>query len=213
MKYFFSILLLSVMTLPIILQAESVTAPLSAPQQSSVVPQVQPAPSAGTELFDIKGPVEITDNSKIIIQAAAAITILILLAALIILWRKHSKNQQAVLAHETALQQLLQAQQLIDEHRVDAFITLIDQTLRSYIEQRFAISARRQTTHEFISGITGNKGSIPEPLKRNIKNLQTWLEHCDLVKFARADLSTETMSEMVANLRSFIESTKMELKK
>ena len=213
MKYFIIVLLLFITAFSTALQAEPVTAPLAMPQQTPAVPAVQQDTAKGPELFDIKGPIEITDNSKTIILTAAAIGLLILLAALLILWRKRAEKQRAVLAHETALQQLLQAQQLIDGHRVDAFITLIDQTLRSYIEQRFAISARRQTTREFITKITENTGSIPEPLARQNKNLQTWLEHCDLVKFARADLTTETMAEMLANLRSFIESTRMELKK
>jgi len=214
MKYFYLILLLLLTAFSTVLQAEPVTAPPAIPQQQTpAVSAIQTDMGNDTELFDIKGPIEIRDNSKTIILSAAAIAALILLTALIILWRKRTEKQKAVQAHETALHQLLQAQQLIDEHKVDAFITLIDQTLRNYIEQRFAISARKQTTREFISGITEKKGSIPKSLERNNKNLQTWLEHCDLVKFARADLSTETMAEMLANLRSFIESTKMELKK
>ncbi len=196
------------------LQAEQTNVPLPAQQQQNPTMQTgQPDSNGKTELLDIKGPIEITDNTKIVVLTAAAILAAALVITLIIFLWKRSRKQQAILAHETALQQLLRAQQLIDQHNVDAFVTLIDQTLRSYIEQRFAVSARRQTTREFISRITKGKESVPEPLAGNKKSLQTWLEHCDLVKFARASLTPEAMSKMLANLHSFIESTRMEPEK
>jgi len=196
------------------LQAEQTNVPLPVQQQQNPTMQTgQPDSTGKAELLDIKGPIEITDNSKTVALAAAAILAAALVITLIILWWKRSRKKQAILAHETALQQLLRAQQLIDEHNVDAFVTLIDQTLRSYIEQRFAVSARRQTTREFISRITKSKESVQEPLARNKKSLQTWLEHCDLVKFAKANLTSEAMGKMLANLHSFIESTRMEPKK
>ncbi len=189
----------------------SASGPVEPLQQNAVnaPPGLQTA-SAAAELRDIKEPVEIVNNQqKLLITAAAVLTAVILLA-LLIFWWKRSRKQQAILAHETALQQLEQAGQLIEEQKVNAFITLIDQTLRRYIEQRFAISARRQTTREFITGLTADRRSVPQPLTDNSENLKTWLEHCDLVKFARAGLSRETMREMVANLRLFIESTRLE---
>ncbi len=195
------------------LHAAPTDVPLSLQQQTPSMQPVQPAPGAEPELFDIKGPIELPDNSRTVTLAAAAAAALLLVIIIAVLWRKRSGKKQAALAHEIALQQLLRAEQLIAEQEVEGFVTLIDQTLRSYIEQRFAVSARRQTTREFITGITAGTGTIPEPLARNTKNLQTWLGHCDLVKFARAGLSPETMTEMLANLRSFIESTRVEPEK
>ena len=204
--------------------AESITAPLVDPatenQEETVpdesLPQVVPVSPTGTQfdspdaapaLFDIKEPIEIVDNTRTIVIIAAVILAALMVIALIIFLWKRSRKQKAILAHETALQQLRNAQQLIDDHQVDSFTTLIDQTLRNYIEQRFFIFARRQTTREFIGGLTDGNNPAPEALTENTDNLQTWLEHCDLVKFAKATLSRETMTEMVGNLRSFIEST------
>ena len=187
--------------------------PSGPPPQTPTIQAGQPASAGKNELLDIKGPIEITDNSRTVALTAAATGALILLIALFLLWRKRFRKERAILAHATALQQLDRARQLIEEHRVDDFVSLVDQTLRRYIEQRFAVSACRQTTREFIAGITRDKESAPAPLAANHKNLQTWLEHCDLVKFARADLSPEAMAAMLANLRSFIESTRMEPEK
>lgn len=192
-----------------VLWAEQINAPLATGTQLQEQPTAQTESPGPEELFDIKGPVPITDNSTTILITVAALLAAALLISLIIFLWKRSKKQRAILAHETALQKLAKAQQLIEAHEVDSFVTLIDQTLRSYIEARFSISARRQTSREFFSGLTTDKQSVPELLADNSENLQTWLTHCDMVKFAKGTLTTETMNDMLANLYSFIESTRM----
>ena len=169
-------------------------------------------PGAG-ELYDIKGPIEIQEYTTPLLMGLAALLAIVLLVLLIVLRRRRSGRQRAIQAHEQALQQLARAQQLIENRDIDGFVTLIDQTLRSYIEQRFAISARRMTTHEFISELTRGSRAVPGLPADNSKNLQTWLEHCDLVKFAKSTLDQETMAGMLANLRTFIESTRPEAEK
>lgn len=196
-----------------ILWAEQINAPLSTDTQLQEPPTAQADNPGPEELFDIKEPIPITDNSTTILITAAALLATALLISLIIFLWKRSGKQRAILAHETALQKLAKAQQLIDAHEVDSFVTLIDQTLRKYIEARFSISARRQTSREFIFGLTTGKRSVPELLTGNSENLQTWLTHCDMVKFAKGTLTTETMNDMLANLCKFIKSTRMEAEK
>lgn len=195
------------------LGAEQLTAPLSATTRlpdPSAAQADTPGPDA---LYDIKGPVPIPDSYRTILITVLALLTAFLLAVLIFFLWKRSRRQRAVLAHETALLKLSDAQKLIDAREVDSFVTLIDQTLRSYIEDRFAISAQRQTSREFISGLTTGKGSIPELLTEHLENLQTWLAHCDMVKFARGTLTRQTMNEMLANLHTFIHATRMEAEK
>ncbi len=196
-----------------VLWAEQINVPLSTGTQLQEPPTAQADNPGPEELFDIKGPISITDNSTTILITAAALVAAALLTALIIFLWKRSKKQRAILAHETALQKLAKAQQLIDTHEVESFVTLIDQTLRNYIETRFSISARRQTSHEFISRMTTGKQSVPELLADNSENLQTWLTHCDMVKFAKGTLTTETMNDMLANLCTFIKATRIEAEK
>ena len=193
-----------------ILWAEQINAPLSTGTQLQEPPTTQADNPGPEELYDIKGPISITDNSTTILITAAVLLAAALLIALIIFLWKRSKKQRTILAHETALQKLAGAQQLIDTHEVESFVTLIDQTLRNYIEARFFISARKQTSREFISGLTTGKQSVPVLLADNSENLQTWLIHCDMVKFARGTLTTETMNDMLANLCTFITSTRIE---
>jgi uncharacterized membrane-anchored protein len=208
--------------IPAAVSADQVTVPLADPaQKTQKSVQSQPADQPDNQkepaltenqLYDIREPILIPDSNRILWWIAAILVGLLLLGLLFYVWKKRTRKQKAVLAHETALRELERAGPLIEEQNVNAFITLIDQTLRRYIEQRFGIFARRQTTCEFIHELAEDQENVPLPLMKNSENLKTWLQHCDLVKFARAGLSRETMTDMVANLRTFIESTRMEAK-
>ena len=213
------LLLLLLIMIPAAVSADQVTVPLADPAQKSMQDQTAGQPDTTQEptltenqLYDIREPILIPDSNQILWWVAAILAGLLLLGLIFYFWKKRARQQKAVLAHETALRELERAGPLIEEQNINAFITLIDQTLRRYIEQRFHIFARRQTTREFIHELAEDQENVPLPLMENSENLKTWLQHCDLVKFAKAGLSQETMTDMVANLRTFIESTKMEAK-
>jgi hypothetical protein len=202
--------------------ADQVTVPLASAQksaqksiqgQSAAQPDTTKQPAlTDNQLYDIREPIPIPDSNRFFWWIAAVLAGLLLLGLLFYFWKKRARKLKAVLAHETALRELERAGPLIEEQNINAFITLIDQTLRRYIEQRFDIFARRQTTREFIHELAEDGKEVPQSLMENSENLKTWLQHCDLVKFAKAGLSQETMTDMVSNLRTFIESTKMEAK-
>ncbi len=220
MKKSLLILLLNLLIIfPVAASADQVTVPLTDPaEQASQDQQNQNINQAGNteptlgqaQLYDIREPIPIPNSNRFFWWIAAGLIVLLLLAIFFYFWKKRARKQKAVLAHETALSELERAGPLIEAQDINAFITLIDQTLRRYIEQRFTIFARRQTTREFIHGLTEDQENIPQALMENTANLTTWLQHCDLVKFAKAGLNQETMTEMVANLRTFIESSKIE---
>lgn len=193
--------------------ADQVTAPLAEPGQQSLQSKNDAAKEPALtqdQLYDIREPILIPDSNRFLWWIAAILIGLLLSGLLFYFWKKRTRKQRAVLAHETALHELERAGPLIEEQDINAFITLIDQTLRRYIEQRFGIFARRQTTREFIRSLTQGQEAVPQALTENSDNLKTWLRHCDLVKFAKAGLNRESMSDMVANLRIFIESSKIE---
>lgn len=208
-RWLLLILLLVLSGAPAVLQAENITAPLAVPGQ-----QNQPAPVLGPDqIYDITGPVPLPESRRpFLLLAAAGLALLLLIGLMVFFLRKkRSRQRQAVLsAHETALLQLAQAERLIAAQDIAAFVNLIDQTLRRYIEERFAISAPRQTSREFISRIAEEREDVPDELKAHSENLKIWLQHCDLVKFASAALSRESMTEMATNLRRFIEATQPE---
>ena len=176
----------------------------------TVAPGTATASSSADELFDIKGPIEIPAANTTIYLIIASILALIMLIVVVLLLRKRTKKHKAIMAHETALLKLQPAQQLIEEHKVEDFVTLVDQTLRDYIEQRFTLSAKRQTTREFITTLTDNEEILPEILTQNSSHLTNLRTLFDLVKFARADMTTSSMQKSLSELISFIESTRME---
>jgi hypothetical protein len=189
--------------------------PASAPPLpgGSTIAQAPPgAAGKSTELYDIKGPVMIADKTTTLLIGAGIILAVLLAVLLFFLWKKRTRKERARTAHEKALQRLIEAQELLQAEQTRAFVTLVDDILRSYIEERFGVSARRQTTREFIETLERTSNG-PDTLLEHKPYLQTWLSQCDQVKFARATLDKKLMEAMLANLRSFIEATKVEPEK
>lgn len=161
------------------------------------------------DIFDIKGPIQIeTVNMPLIWTACAIIIVLVLLSATFFLWRRKKKSKAAAIpAHEIALDELDKARRFMQQKNGCAYAECISSILRHYIEARFFLSASRQTTREFITGLTD--GSIPVPLELSNRDreLKQWLEHCDLAKFARCAPGVKDMKEMEDSIRRFIEGT------
>ena len=76
--------------------------------------------------------------------------------------------------------------------------------LRQYIENRFQLRAPEQTTEEFLEQL-----KTSDALKLEHKQeLQKFLEHCDLVKFARYQPSNEQINESLTMAEAFVDKTK-----
>jgi hypothetical protein len=196
----------------------SQSSPLAAAQNTTpLVPQNLPqkiaAPDNGvTALADIKEPVLIAEQPNLLFLGSAIIFGLLVLVGCWWIWRRRKHRVQRTPAHETALQRLAQAHKLIEEKQANDFVVLVGDTLKSYIEERFAISARNRTTREFIEQLTQNKTAMAGELVRHSEHLHTWLAQMDMVKFAGANLEEETMEHMLTNLQSFIRATAEEVK-
>lgn len=86
-------------------------------------------------------------------------------------------------AHERALRELseLQASGLIEKGDSEPFFVALSAIVRTYIEDRFGLRAPEQTTEEFIRTATTSAQLTVE--QRTLT--ASFLEQCDLVKFAR----------------------------
>lgn len=85
--------------------------------------------------------------------------------------------------HERALRELaeLLARQWIEQRNVEPFYVALSGIVRRYIEDRFHLRAPEQTTEEFIRAAANSAA-----LSYDHRQLTTsFLEQCDLVKFAR----------------------------
>jgi hypothetical protein len=81
--------------------------------------------------------------------------------------------------------------------------------LRHYIEHRFSLRAPERTTEEFLFELA-NTDILSESDK---ESLGEFLQHCDLVKFAKHEPTTEQIQETFDLVKNFVEKTKSDERK
>lgn len=109
-------------------------------------------------------------------------------------------------AHEIAYDRLrrLVAEDLIESGQLKAFYERISTILRHYIEDRFKLRAPERTTEEFLQELK-HSPVLPESDKQD---LAEFLNHCDLVKFAKHQPTQEQIQTTFDLVKGFIEKTK-----
>ena len=120
-------------------------------------------------------------------------------------WRKRRTSPETVVgppAHDVAfaqLEDLIQAQ-LIEKGEVKLFYLRLSNTLRHYIEDRFALRAPELTTEEFLEDLRDS-----DVLVQSHKDLlKEFLQHCDLVKFAEHMPATSEIQQAFDACKRFI---------
>ncbi len=160
---------------------------------------------------DIDGVVEMTEPAGrwwlwlLIVPAVAAVP-----AVWLLLRSRRAKQLVRIFkpAHEIAYARLraLVAEKLAEQGKIKEFYERISGILRHYIEDRFDLHAPERTTEEFLVELR-----FTEALPASDKEvLQEFLTHCDLVKFARHDPTTEQIQRTFDLVKDFIERTKSE---
>lgn len=143
--------------------------------------------------------------SPIVIVSIIGVFLFACLVAYLLLSKKKPEATQlankGLLPHEQALNDLRmiweQEASLLDK----PYASSIADTLRIYIESEYRIKAPELTTQEFLIEAGQNKdlkGEFAEKLKG-------FLEHIDLVKFAKLPLNREQRSEIYDSAVQFIE--------
>ena len=108
-------------------------------------------------------------------------------------------------AHEIALEALskLSQEDLPSGSRYEEYYVRLSGIVRSYIEARFGLKAPEMTTEEFLQVASG--AQVLSQDQRRL--LQEFLEHSDLVKFARYKPSRHEADETFEAARRFIQDT------
>jgi hypothetical protein len=111
-------------------------------------------------------------------------------------------------AHELAYEALrrLVAENLIKQGEIKVFYRRLSGIVRRYIENRFGLHAPEQTTEEFLTGLEAAQ-EYPGTYKPLLK---TFLNHCDLVKFAEYQPQAEDIQKTFDSCMAFINGTKEE---
>lgn len=160
------------------------------------------------DIKDIKGPVDIKYSYKKIIIWSLIILFLILIPAVGILL--YLKYRHVIMPpppltppHIIALSELRKVKGMNLE--IKEYYIGISGIVRHYIENRFNLNAPERTTEEFLSEL-----AMADKLKEAHKGLlRDFLEHCDLVKFARYGPTKEEIDEVYDTAKRFVEETKL----
>lgn len=138
----------------------------------------------------------------------AGVVLLLLVILALLYWFFKKKAQPApppVPPWEKALLELADAKMLLSPERGLLYMDRVSQILRNYIESRFAIQSTRQTTREFLQGLTGVDDS--SPLQTYKIELQECLEQADMAKFAHHLPNLKNLEQMELAVTSFIKRT------
>lgn len=160
------------------------------------------------DIIETSGPVDLPGVDPWVYWLAAGSVLLAALAGFLF-WRKRRAkarfDEAPPLPHEVAYRELdkLLAEDLIRKGQAKLFYLRVSNILRRYIEERFGLRAPERTTEEFLVDLRGSD----ELERRHQDLLKTFLEHCDLVKFAGHRPSDEEIERTVHTCKQFIVET------
>jgi hypothetical protein len=199
---------------PLTLTAQAKDAP--APQTIHTSPLTLTVTSVLPENADLMAPKDIAPPVALLRHGLPLwLTILLgtvaMFCLLALLWwwyRRRTRPPEALPprpAHLVALEALRQLQRdnLIATQRIDEFYVRLSAILRHYVERRFGLRAPEQTTEEFLVAAHAS-GELMDAYR---DLLGTFLQQCDLVKFARHHPTPDDMQRAWDNAKDFVEHT------
>lgn len=156
------------------------------------------------DIRDIKPPIEIPSGLEWLWWTLGIVA---LAALLLLAWRywhrrmTHVPVVPPVPAHIRAKQMLERALAFIVEPK--QFCTLVSDTIRVYLEERFNFHAPERTTEEFLRELQATDRLSPEQKEK----LGKFLESCDLVKFAKYEPGENELRELHRSAVKLVEET------
>ncbi len=166
----------------------------------------------GQDIKDIKPPVAFApDFFWVWLAPAAVITVALVLGGYFLLSKLRKKESPLPvtlkLPYQIAFEalQALLAQNLPAQGKIKEFYFELSLIVRRYIEARFSYRAAEMTTEEFLQVLS--QTSYLNDSQKNL--LKEFLNHCDMVKFARHGPNKTEINQSLAAARQFIEQTSL----
>jgi hypothetical protein len=168
-----------------------------------------------TDIKDIIPPMDVpTDFKRLIVWSCMGLGGLLLSGIgcwLIIKVRKGRTKRHQLFTikrapHEIAYELLekLSKEDLISRGMIKEYYYRITNILRHYIENRFGLLAPERTTEEFLKEMA--QTNILEDTHKSL--ISEFLEHCDMVKYAKYGPSKNEVTETFNSARRLIDETK-----
>jgi Domain of unknown function (DUF4381) len=161
---------------------------------------MSPLAAAGGDIRDIRGPISVPPTHPWWPYALAAACVIALALAVVYAIRR---RRRAVPSDVRALLALDAARELIDRADPMGFSTSVSAAVRSYVEDAFSVHAPKLTTEELLGTLMTDAG----PVASHRAELGTFLEFCDLAKYARWSLSRNDMTGMLDSATAFVRAT------
>lgn len=149
--------------------------------------------AAADDIRGIKLPVEIPDYWMWVWIALAVVAFIAIGVVVGLMLRKRKKLvplAPPVPPHLRAKQKLAEALMFISD--ANRFCTEVSNTLRWYLEERFQLRAPERTTEEFLVELQTSRHLTVDQKQ----SLGSFLESCDLVKFARHEPTEDNLRQL-----------------
>jgi hypothetical protein len=202
---------LAVAVFAVCLAAGTVTTGHSAPAPSVPGGQAQPSMPANAapanqpqeDIRDIRGPKYV--HPEWLLPAVLSAAALLALAVWgVWRWRRRRHTIRTLQPFEVALQRLEEIRPLMIPARADEFGIAVSDIVRTYIEQRFEVTATQRTTEEFLQDLLGSASAA---LVQHRLLLADFLQQCDIVKFANISVASQSMESLRQSARTFVRET------
>ncbi|MBZ0165964.1 MAG: DUF4381 family protein, partial [Candidatus Omnitrophica bacterium] len=172
-----------------------------------VLAMAHPTGAKEDGLRDIRGPVLYPIDPLFVavlcaVMAAGGVVLVRLLWRQLIKRRAVQRQKPPLPPWEIALKLLedLKKKKYVEYNKYQQFYSELSDILRRYMENHFCIRAPEMTTEEFLESIK-NYESVAEEHKINLKR---FLQHADVVKFAKVSPSTEEAEQSYELAKRFI---------
>jgi hypothetical protein len=153
------------------------------------------------DIRDIRGPKFIISGSA---WPAMAVAVVLLALCIYWLWRRRRRRVPVLTPFEIALKGLEDIRALMVPGSAREFSTAVSDIVRTYIENRFEITATRRTTEEFLRDLLESSNAS---LASHRTLLGEFLHQCDVVKFAATSLNVQDMESLRQSARAFVLAT------
>jgi hypothetical protein len=174
-----------------------------------LIPPAAPTQAVATasDIRPIKPPVPVPNPWFWIFTIGGAFLLLLLIAAVLVIWLTNQKRRAIappIPPHVRARQKIDAALALIGDPR--AFCIAVSDAVRVYLEERFTLRAPERTTEEFLRDLQ----KTPALTQQQKASLATFLEQCDLVKFARFEPPEALLRELHESALRLVHETQYE---